>query len=99
MQAAALVSPQDAVALARGHGTDALAGNVFSVYGASLADAGTLPCIAALPLADAMLRLAPALLAAGLAVAPEQARPVYIRDKVAQTTAERAAGKLAAPSA
>jgi tRNA threonylcarbamoyladenosine biosynthesis protein TsaB len=51
--------------------------------------------VKALPTATAMLRLAPALLAAGLAVPPELALPIYIRDKVAQTTAERAAAKLA----
>ena len=44
----------------------------------------------ALPTATALLRLAPAMLAAGLGVAADQALPLYIRDKVAQTTAERA---------
>ena len=53
----------------------------------------------ALPTATAMLRLAPALLAQGLAVPPEQALPVYIRDKVAQTTSERAALRAAPLSA
>jgi tRNA threonylcarbamoyladenosine biosynthesis protein TsaB len=43
-----------------------------------------------------MLRLAPALLAAGGSVAPQDALPLYIRDKVAQTTQERAAIKAAA---
>jgi tRNA threonylcarbamoyladenosine biosynthesis protein TsaB len=47
--------------------------------------------ISALPTATAMLRLAPAMLAAGLAVPADQALPLYVRDKVAQTTAERAA--------
>jgi len=42
-----------------------------------------------------MLRLAPALLAAGCAVPAAQAMPIYIRDKVAQTTEERAAAKAA----
>jgi tRNA threonylcarbamoyladenosine biosynthesis protein TsaB len=42
-----------------------------------------------LPTATALLRLAPAMLAAGLGVPAEQALPLYIRDKVAQTTAER----------
>ena len=49
--------------------------------------------INALPTAAAMLRLAPAMLAAGLGVPAEQALPLYVRDKVAQTTAERAALK------
>ena len=43
------------------------------------------------PTASAMLRLAPAMLAAGLGVPADQALPLYIRDKVAQTTAERQA--------
>ena len=48
-----------------------------------------------LPTAAAMLRLAPALLAAGRTVAPADAWPLYVRDKVAQTTEERAALKAA----
>jgi tRNA threonylcarbamoyladenosine biosynthesis protein TsaB len=47
-------------------------------------------------LAAAMLRLAPALLAADRALPADQALPRYIRDKVAQTTAEREAAKAAA---
>jgi tRNA threonylcarbamoyladenosine biosynthesis protein TsaB len=43
-----------------------------------------------------MLRLAPALLAAGLGVSADQALPLYVRDKVAQTTAERADLKMQA---
>ncbi len=46
--------------------------------------------IQALPTATAMLRLAPAMLAAGSGVPADQALPLYVRDKVAQTTAERA---------
>jgi tRNA threonylcarbamoyladenosine biosynthesis protein TsaB len=67
----------------------ALAGNVFAAYGERL-PGGAAPRLAALPTASAMLRLAPALLAAGHAVAAEAALPIYIRDKVAQTTQERA---------
>jgi tRNA threonylcarbamoyladenosine biosynthesis protein TsaB len=51
--------------------------------------------IQSLPTATAMLRLAPAMLTAGFGVAADQALPLYIRDKVAQTTAERAALKQA----
>ena len=51
--------------------------------------------IPALPTAAALLRLAPALLAAGAAVPADQALPRYIRDKVAQTTDERMADKAA----
>jgi tRNA threonylcarbamoyladenosine biosynthesis protein TsaB len=49
----------------------------------------------ALPTAAALLRLAPALLAAGGAVSADQALPLYIRDKVAKTTLERAVEKAA----
>ena len=76
----------------------ALAGNALAVYAdripAATASSG-LHC-AALPTASAMLRLAPALLAAGQAVAADRALPRYIRDKVAQTTDERMAAKAAA---
>lgn len=65
-----------------------LAGNVFPSYGAQFSDlAGERQT--ALPTAAALLRLAPALLAAGQAVAAHEALPLYVRDKVAQTTAER----------
>jgi tRNA threonylcarbamoyladenosine biosynthesis protein TsaB len=77
---------------------DVLAGNVFPTYGARLNERQQRQ-VSALPTATAMLRLAPALLAAGLAVPPELALPTYIRDKVAQTTAEREAAKLATAQA
>ena len=71
----------------------ALAGNVFAAYGERL-PAGVAR-YEALPGAEAILRLAPELLAAGGAVAPALAWPLYVRDKVAQTTQERAAHKAA----
>jgi tRNA threonylcarbamoyladenosine biosynthesis protein TsaB len=68
-----------------------LAGNVFEVYAARLPTllAGCTR-LTALPGAAAMLRLAPAMLAAGAALDASQALPLYIRDKVALTTDERA---------
>jgi tRNA threonylcarbamoyladenosine biosynthesis protein TsaB len=74
---------------------DALAGNAFDVYGERLHFDKALPRIKALPTATAMLRLAPDLLAQGLAVNAEDALPRYVRDKVAQTTEERMAAKRA----
>lgn len=77
----------------------ALAGNVFTVYGerlVGLAAAGAVPRITALPSAAALLRLAPQWLAQGKAVPAAQALPIYIRDKVAKTTEERALEKAAA---
>ena len=48
--------------------------------------------------AAAMLRLCPALMAAGQLVDAEHALPLYIRDKVAKTTQERESDKRAAIS-
>lgn len=74
----------------------ALAGNGFAVYGERLpAAAGR---IEAAPTATALLRLAPALLAGGGGGDAASATPLYIRDKVAQTTEERAALRSAPPS-
>lgn len=67
-----------------------LAGQVFDVYPTELADVPGLRW-PVLPQAAALLALAPALLAAGGAVAARDALPLYVRDKVAQTTAEREA--------
>jgi tRNA threonylcarbamoyladenosine biosynthesis protein TsaB len=68
-----------------------LAGNVFEVYATRLS-ALPVGCLrlTALPSAAAMLRLAPGMLAAGAALDASQALPLYIRDKVALTTDERA---------
>ncbi len=67
------------------------AGNVFDVY------AGRLPpavnSITSLPTATALLRLAPQLAASGKCVPAAQALPLYVRDKVAQTTVERETAK------
>ena len=71
-----------------------VAGNAQAAYGDRLAPGAR--HVAALPTAAALLRLAPALLAAGGAVPASDALPRYIRDKVAQTTAERAAQRAAA---
>ncbi|MCE2782015.1 tRNA (adenosine(37)-N6)-threonylcarbamoyltransferase complex dimerization subunit type 1 TsaB [Limnohabitans sp.] len=74
-----------------------LAGNAFAAFGDRLPSAlAHAPRCEALPTASALLRLAPALWAQGLAVPAEQAMPLYIRDKVANTTAEREALKALA---
>lgn len=77
-----------------------LAGNAFAAYGERLpgGEGGVARCVA-LPTAAALLRLAPALWAQGLAVPADQAMPLYIRDKVAHTTAEREAMKAQAAAA
>jgi tRNA threonylcarbamoyladenosine biosynthesis protein TsaB len=70
-----------------------LAGNAQAAYAERLAPSAL--HASALPTATALLRLAPALLAAGGGVPASEALPRYIRDKVAQTTAERAALRAA----
>jgi len=105
LQGSALVKPENlrrftAEASTQNAQPWVMAGNVFAVYGERVAQgdpagAGALR-LHALPTAGAMLRLAPRLLADGKAVAAEHALPSYIRDKVAKTTAERAAEKAAA---
>jgi tRNA threonylcarbamoyladenosine biosynthesis protein TsaB len=69
-----------------------LAGNGFAQYAGRLPAA---PHVAALPTALALLSLAPALVAAGQAGPAAHALPLYIRDKVAQTTEERSAVRAA----
>jgi tRNA threonylcarbamoyladenosine biosynthesis protein TsaB len=85
--APALGRPEDVVVPAGW----ALAGNVLALHGARLPPAAA--AVAALPTARALLSLAPAALAASPTHAAAQALPLYIRDKVAQTTAERAADR------
>ena len=65
------------------------AGNAWPVYAGRWPAALTATQRMALPTAAALLRLAPAAWASGQAVPPEEALPLYIRDKVAQTTDER----------
>ena len=66
-------------------------GNAHAVYTDRLAvHAAHYP---ALPTASALLRLAPRLIADGGLVDASYALPLYIRDKVAQTTAEREAAR------
>ena len=71
----------------------ALAGNALVLHAQRLPP--TALRIEALPHAAALLRVAPALIAAGQATDAAHARPLYIRDKVAQTTEERAAVRAA----
>lgn len=68
-----------------------VAGNAQASYGERLAP-GALH-VHALPTGVALLRLAPSLLTTGHAVSAAAAQPLYIRDKVAQTTAERVAAR------
>ncbi len=86
-----LVKPE---ALQLSAGPALLAGNVFGVYGQRLpAATANFESLEVLPCAAAMLRLAPALIAGGRLVDAALALPLYVRDKVALTTEERALAK------
>jgi tRNA threonylcarbamoyladenosine biosynthesis protein TsaB len=97
IQAPCLLSPAGLQKWESAHArrSDAWAGNVFAVFADRLPAqlGGQAPYVKALPTAAAMLRLAPGLMAADLSVAAHQAMPIYIRDKVAKTTEERAVEK------
>jgi tRNA threonylcarbamoyladenosine biosynthesis protein TsaB len=67
----------------------AAAGNAWATYADQWPASLQAPRLTAMPTATALLRLAPQAWAQGWAVPPEQALPLYVRDKVAQTTAER----------
>ena len=77
----------------------AVAGTALAAFGDRLSCGAALRLPQALPRARAMLPLAAALWAQGGAVDAAQALPLYLRDKVAQTMAERAAAKALAESA
>ena len=93
-----LIQPENlADYLLRVPGTQLLAGNVFQVYAQRLPAAlAGISHIHALPTATALLRLAPGLAAAGQCVDASLALPLYVRDKVAFTTDERAASRALA---
>ena len=83
-----MVLPDDLGRL--GLGSLILAGNVRPTYDTQLPAALlAAPYISCAPTASAMLQLAPQLIAAGGLVDAQDALPLYMRDKVAQTTAER----------
>jgi tRNA threonylcarbamoyladenosine biosynthesis protein TsaB len=73
-----------------------VAGNALRVFGAQLSTALAHCVPDALPRAAAMLPLARASWARGGAMDAAQALPLYVRDKVAQTTFERTAARAAA---
>ena len=73
-----------------------IAGNALRVHAEHLDTTGASLMPEVAPLADALVRVAQAAWARGEAIDAALALPVYIRDKVAQTTAEREAAKARA---
>jgi len=72
-----------------------VAGNALGAFGERLATGAARREPQALPRASALLALAPALIARGELVDAALALPLYVREKVAQTTAERDAARAA----
>jgi len=88
------VAPPGEVALPEGGGWIAC-GNALAAYpvlAQGVADAGLSSHPEAMPTATAVVRLALPRLVRGEAMDPALAAPFYVRDKVAQTVAERLAG-------
>ncbi len=99
LDAPALVTPDGLAHRWRAAPPAAVAGNALAAFGSRLATAGAERFAAAAPTARALLRLAVLAWADGAAVDPALALPVYLRDKVAQTTAEREAARAAKAAA
>lgn len=75
-----------------------LVGNAYDAYPDALGSGlAAFPVVRAVPDASALLRLAPAAWARGDALPAHAAMPLYVRDKVARTTAEREQAAGAAP--
>ena len=91
-----LTSPQQAAAWLAALPPDGLvAGNALAAHPGMLGAWAGVALPLAGPTAQAIVRLAPALLHAGLAVDAADALPLYVRDKVALTTLEREAAARA----
>jgi tRNA threonylcarbamoyladenosine biosynthesis protein TsaB len=76
----------------------AVAGNATSAFGEDLPTHGALLSIDVADRAGALLSLSRCAFADGAVIAPEHAAPLYLRDKVALTTEERAVARRAGPS-
>jgi tRNA threonylcarbamoyladenosine biosynthesis protein TsaB len=89
LSAPALYDPEDFNALLRADPQAALAGNAPAALGGRLDGGGRAVLATAVPSAPALLALALAAWQRGEAIDAALALPLYVRDKVAQTTAER----------
>ena len=96
VQAPSVQSPEDICVPTEWKDLDfSTVGNAWDAFATRWPNAFSSKHMHAMPTAQALLRLAPIAFEQGLAVLPEQALPIYIRDKVAQTTLEREQLKLA----
>ena len=90
-----LATPEGLNARWQAQPPDAVAGLALQVFGDRLQPGAADRHSAARPTAAALLRIAGPLWAQGAAVDAALALPLYVRDKVAQTTVEREAARLA----
>ena len=96
VQAPSVQSPEDICVPTEWKDLDfSTVGNAWDAFATRWPNALSGKHMYAMPTAQALLRLAPIAFEQGLVVLPEQALPIYIRDKVAQTTLEREQLKLA----
>jgi len=95
VQAPSVLSPEDICVPTEWKDLDfTTVGNAWYTFATRWPTTISVKHMHAMPTAQALLRLAPVAFEQGLAVPPEQALPIYIRDKVAQTTQEREQLKL-----
>ena len=95
VQAPSVLSPEDICVPTEWKDLDfTTVGNAWDTFATRWPTTLSVKNMHAMPTAQALLRLAPVAFEQGLAVPPEQALPIYIRDKVAQTTQEREQLKL-----
>jgi len=93
LDAPMLITPEALDARWRADAPQHVAGNALAAFGARLQAPGAVLLPDAMPRAVAMLPLAQALWDRGGAVDAALALPLYLRDKVAQTTVERDAAR------
>ncbi len=90
------LSAASAVSATSGTGALVVCGNGLMAYPDSFAQLGDMPRLpAVMPQADAVAALAVTMVNDGCLLAPRDAQPVYLRNKVALTTAERLAAAAA----
>ena len=93
VQAPLVQSPQDVAPPSAWGAESVAAGNAWDVYAGRWSNHVPAQRLSVGPTAAALTRLAIGAWQQGQAVPPEQALPLYIRDKVAQTTQERMQAK------
>ena len=95
VQAPSVLSPEDICVPTEWKDLDfTTVGNAWDTFATRWPTTLSVKHMHAMPTAQALLRLSQIAFEQGLAVSPENALPIYIRDKVAQTTIEREQLKL-----